>query len=204
MTVRRVTVVRTEPLADASQAREWLAGARNRSSAAQEVSQALSLANRVLHAHKLAAADPYQHELGPDSAQRIRLGYGSGDQVADGLWTEARSLPPDADGSRTRTLLDPAPALAQMLSGASPRRPGDDLLLRARLDFEQGRVRQAALQARVAEQALAAEGMEIDTNELDRIADAALVGELDATQTLQLEQMLASMQRWVRRRMHTS
>ena len=44
-----------------------------------------------------------------------------------------------------------------ILSGRKPAHPSEDVLLRARLDLEEGRTRQAALQARAAHAALGAE-----------------------------------------------
>ena len=49
--------------------------------------------NRVLHIHRIAAADPYVHEVSPAQALVIRAGWGEGEQVADGRWLHARELP---------------------------------------------------------------------------------------------------------------
>ena len=52
-------------------------------------------------AHRLAAADPYVREVSAAMALATRIGYGSGEQVADGDWEEARELPPpERQGAR--------------------------------------------------------------------------------------------------------
>ena len=49
--------------------------------------------NRVLHMHRAATADPHVRELRREQAVVVRVGYGEGDQVADGRWVKALELP---------------------------------------------------------------------------------------------------------------
>ena len=52
------------------------------------------LLNRAIHGHRLAASDPYVSEVRAGQALATRIGYGSGEQVAEGDWEDARELPP--------------------------------------------------------------------------------------------------------------
>jgi len=85
----RVTVIDPVSLAADNQARAWLAELdRDR-----EVGAAVAIVNRVIHSHRIAAADPYVHEVSAAQALVIRAGWGEGEQVADGRWLHARGLP---------------------------------------------------------------------------------------------------------------
>ena len=86
-----------------------------------------------------------------------RLGYGAGEQVADGLWTDAREL--IDPGPRHRRLRVPAAQarLAALLTGRQIAPACEELTLRARLDLDEGRDREAALQLRIALDAALAE-----------------------------------------------
>ena len=53
---------------------------------------ACEVLNRALHAFRLVTADPYLHPVDRDQAIVARLGFGVGEQVADGLWTDAREI----------------------------------------------------------------------------------------------------------------
>ena len=53
--------------------------------------RALRSLNRALHAHGAAEQDPYSHEMSRQAqASALRVGYGEGEQVADGQWSDAR------------------------------------------------------------------------------------------------------------------
>ena len=185
----RVTVVDATPLADEDEAKQWLTQMRDRDDADRHVADSLRHANRIVAAHRIAAADPYESELAASAAHRIRLGYGSGEQVADGLWTAARQVHPES--TRKRSALDPDRVMAETLSGKRPRHDSDDLLLRARLDLDQGRERQALLQARAAAQAFADEQLAEADSWLERLS-----GDGD------VEGVVTEMERFSRRRMH--
>ena len=60
--------------------------------------------NRALHARRIAAADPYAGEVAPRHALVTRVGYGTGEQVAEGGWVAARELPEE----RTRPVREAA------------------------------------------------------------------------------------------------
>jgi hypothetical protein len=155
VTTARATLVDVEPLADADSAGSWLRSA----DLDAEVEAALDVLNRVLHAHRLVAADPFSREVSRDHALVIRVGVGEGEQVAEGRWTEAKQLPrPRGHSSLRRSAaLRPQERLAALLTGRDAALACEELILRARLDFDRGRLREAALQMRVALEAALAE-----------------------------------------------
>jgi hypothetical protein len=150
----RVTVIDPVSLSAESQARAWLAELdRDR-----EVRAAVAILNRVVHSHRVAAADPYVHEVSPAQALVIRAGWGEGEQVADGRWLRARALPPGA-GARTATgsrrrgpgrdrsaALRPQERLAALLGARDATLLCEEIALRARQDLDHGRVAHAALE----------------------------------------------------------
>jgi hypothetical protein len=149
----RVTSIDPVSLAADSQARAWLEELDRE----REVRAVVAVINRVLHAHRIATADPHVHEVSPDQALVIRAGWGEGEQVADGRWAHARALPwaAHAGGSgRSRrargrdrsAALRPQERLAAMLGARGSALLCEELVLRARHDLDQGRVAHAALE----------------------------------------------------------
>jgi hypothetical protein len=150
--VTRATVIATDPVPE-ERAHAWLEEAvRERETT---VGEALALLNRAIHGHRLSAGDPYVAEVREAMALATRVGYGSGEQVADGDWEEARELPPLTE--KRSVLLVPQQRLAALLSGRDVALACEELALRARLDFNQGREREAALQLSLALDAALAE-----------------------------------------------
>jgi hypothetical protein len=86
-----------------------------------------------------------------------RVGYGGGEQVADGLWTAARELLGSRPRQRRAKVLQPQARLAAVLGGHDRALVCEELVLRGRLDLDQGRDREAALQVLVALDAALAE-----------------------------------------------
>jgi benzoate membrane transport protein len=91
----------------------------------------------------------------PDRALVTRVGYGAGEQVADGEWEAARELPRPRE-KRSRALV-PQQRLAALLSGRDVALACEELTLRARGDLEAGRQREAAMQLHIALEAAVAE-----------------------------------------------
>jgi hypothetical protein len=143
-----------DPLPDAERAQAWLNAAGE-----DELTLGLAVLNRALYAHRLAAADPRAHGIGRDDALVARLGYGDGEQVADGLWTDARELLDSGPhGTRRRRRIPAAQGrFAALLTGRQTGLACEELVLRARLDFDEGHDREAALQTMVALDAALAE-----------------------------------------------
>jgi hypothetical protein len=75
----------------------------------------VELLNRALEALREATEDPLIHDVGASQALAIRIGWGTGEQLADGDWTEAQQLPPPP--TPRRASLDPQEHVARVLSG---------------------------------------------------------------------------------------
>lgn len=179
--VVRATLVGAEPVAEPW---EWLQALRRDADAREaEVQAALRELNAVIRAHRAAAADPYAREVGRWQANAVRVGYGSGDQVADGRWAEAYELPEPRERVRRAEGLMPQERLASILGGSGRALAAEDLVLRARLDLDGDRPREAALQARIALETLLAElpgaasELEPHRDAVARAANAALEGD---------------------------
>lgn len=138
----RATVIRAEPLDGEAAARAWIAGDPD-----VRVAEALAVLGAVIAAHRVAAADPHVREPGREQALVVRVGHGAGEQVADGRWSEAVALPPPRGRRARRTsALRPQERLAALLAGRERALACEELVLRARLDLDYGREREAALQ----------------------------------------------------------
>jgi hypothetical protein len=195
----RATLVDPVSVSVERQARAWLSDLDGE----REIRAAAAVLNRVLHLHRIAAADPYVHEISPDQALVIRAGWGEGEQVADGLWLHADELPwRGPAGVRKKRIGDRAAALrpqerlAELLGGRGATLLCEDFVLRARLDLDNERLAHAAIELRGAYAAALAElpaerreDLAIRIAELDKLrggvdeqARAALAGagELDA------------------------
>ncbi len=158
----RVTAVRAEePFESDRDAATWLAGAVASEEATDAVVAAgLNLLNRALHAQAVAATEPGWRELSPEQATRVLVGHGSGEQVAAGRFAEAREIDVRGGASRRRRRdeqLRPQGRLAAILGSREPADACETLLLRARSDLDANRPREAALQLRVALEALLVE-----------------------------------------------
>jgi hypothetical protein len=149
-----VTVVAAEPCEE-DEARRVLRSPRETQDAAAE--DALMVVNQVLRAQRAASADPTVREVGRDGALVVRLGYGAGEQVAEGRWSEAVELPRVRGERRRVAALRPQERLAALLGGRDRALACEELVLRARLDIEAAHYREAALQVRVALEAAIAE-----------------------------------------------
>ncbi len=141
--VARATIVDPVPLSLDTQARTWL----KQLDPEREANAAASVLNRVLFAHRIAGAAPHIHEVSPTQALIVRAGFGEGEQVADGLWTDARELVLSRRrAGRRASVLRPQERLALLLSGRGSVLLCEELTLRARLDLDQGRVALAAIE----------------------------------------------------------
>ena len=90
----------------------------------EELDDGLDVLNRALHAFRLVTADPYLHPVGRRQAIVARVGFGAGEQVADGLWTDARELTaPERPAAARRACSRPRPAWQPCSAPASGRWP---------------------------------------------------------------------------------
>jgi hypothetical protein len=184
----RATVIAAEAFASPLEAEAWLAALkREREALRDEAALAAAELNRMLRAHRAAAADPYAVEVSPAHALVVRVGYGSGDLVAEGRYDDALELPrTHADAlarGRRGAALGPGERLAAILSGRDELLACEELVLRARADLAAHRPREAALQTRIALEAVLAEIEPVDAElaaaraEVGDAANAALQGD---------------------------
>ncbi|MDQ2630382.1 MAG: hypothetical protein M3Y75_05335 [Actinomycetota bacterium] len=183
------------------------------------VSEGLALLNRALHAQAVSTANPNsQVELDAEVAERVLIGFGSGEEVADSRFTEAREVDTQPRSSRRRRReeeLRPQERVAGVLRGREQLDACETLLLRARADIDAGRTREAALQLRVGLEALLVElkGALSDPDhekdmatlserrtEAGEAANTALQGDLGTEQRAQVEELLQLGERVLRRR----
>ena len=148
----RATIVDPISLSAERQAQAWL----EELDTERDASAALAVLNRVLSFHRIASADPYIHEVSPVQALVIRAGWGEGEQVADGRWLHARELPWTGGTGRSAGVrrrrgdrsaaLRPQERLAELLGARGAALLCEDLVLRARLDLDHGRMAHAAIE----------------------------------------------------------
>jgi len=165
----------------------------------------------------VATADPHVREVARDQALVVRVGYGDGDEVAEGRWTEAVELDPERPRSAERRLavLQPQERLAAILGARDVALACEELTLRARLDADGERWREAALQVRVALECALAElapwaqrpGMAERVGELrgergavGDAANAAVQGGLDDAAIADVERVLKRLEAALRAR----
>jgi len=186
----RVTMIAAEPFASALEAEAWLAALkRDRDALVEEARLGTAELNRMLRAHRAAAADPWSAlEVSPAHALVVRVGYGVGDLVAEGRFDDALELPrTEVDAlsrGRRGDTIGPGERLAAILSGRDELLACEELVLRARADIDAHRPREAALQTRIALETVLAElPSDIDPElaacraEIGDAANAALSGE---------------------------
>lgn len=215
----RATAIRAyEPFDSAEAAAGWLTGAVEAEAVDALVAEAAHLLNRALHAQATATADPYGQEISPQRAVLVRIGCGSGEDVASGRFSVAREVDVRGGSPRRRRReeeLHPQERVAAVLGGRERIDSCETLLLRARADLDGGRNREAALQLRVGLEALLVElagalidpGHEEDMAQLEarrheagEAANLALRGMLDAERERSVRELTEICERVVRRR----
>src|SRR5918999_1205903 len=177
----RATIVRPEPFGSREEAARWLADLRANDSAMEsELDEALRILNRAVR------------------ALVTRIGYGRGEAVAEGRFGDALELPRAGARRVKRSMEAPDERFAALLGAREKALVGEELVLRARADLAAGRPREAALQARVALEALIAELPESALQEwrapVGEAANTALHGELDAAETASIEEAVQAME----------
>lgn len=146
--VAKITVIEADGLGDEKSAKAWMKAAAD---SGEALERGVGRINRALHAHRISTADPRVDEIDAEQATVARVGYGAGEQVADGRWAKAVELPPARRRRERRTAsLRPQERLAGLLAGRSAPLTCELLVLRARDDLDHGRPREAALQLRIA------------------------------------------------------
>lgn len=217
----RATAVRAfEPFDAEEEAARWLEQASGDTETIDAlVAEGIGLLNQALHAHAVASGDPHVQALTPQRAVAVRLGYGSGEEVANGEFSAAREVDTQAGAATKRQQraeeLRPQERLAAVLGGRERMNACETLLLRARADLDAGRNREAALQLRVGLEALLAElpgalsdpsheedmaTIEGRRHDVGILANAALQDDLDAAQLQAVQDIQALCERVLRRR----
>lgn len=216
----RVTVIRAfAPFDGEAEAGRWLDEATEAEDTVDVlVADAIALLNRALHVRAVAAGDPRFPAAAAERAVAVRIGFGSGEETADGRFSAAREVDVAGGVSRRRRReedLRPQERLAAVLGGRERIDACETLLLRARADLDGGREREAALQLRGGLQALLVElrngpedpGHDADMEQLrerrgeaEAVAEAAAGGELASAQGRELRELLEICERVLRRR----
>jgi len=213
--ISRATIVKPESFSDSASGAEWLSTLRGDADARNaEIDNALRVLNRALHAHRVAKGDGNVRDVSAEQALVVRLGYGSGDDAVEGRYSEAWELPADS-GRVKRSMEAPDERFAAVIGAREDTLACEELVLRARLDLDADRSREAALQARVALEALLAElpdlsadrraELEGDRPDIGNAANAALTGGLAAELEQSLRAAVGRMESALRaRRLSTS
>lgn len=217
----RVTAVRAfAPFASEEEAARWLDEATEAEDTMDLlVADGIALLNRALHTQAAAAADPLGHELSPERAVTARIGYGSGEAIAESDFTAAHEVDvrqrEASRSQRRQEALRPQERVAGVLGGKERVDTCETLLLRARADLDAGRQREAALQLRVGLEALLVDlkgALEDPDHEADmgtlnarrsevgEAANAALTGKLDTDRMTHVRELLELCERVLRRR----
>jgi hypothetical protein len=150
--VTRVTVTGVA-FDDASSGSAWLKETlRDRERGARELRDATRIVNRALSALRAEARDPLVQEIGATKALAIRMGHGTGDELAEGRWTDASELQQPRRGRLDD--VEPQTRVAAVLAGRDEVHPAETLMQRARLDAQQGRDAEARYGLQAARAAL--------------------------------------------------
>ena len=205
-----------EPFDQSGGAERWLAEAADvDETAGILVEEGAALLNRALHAQGIATGDPAVVELAPTRAVTVRIGYGTGDEVAEGRFTAAREVDPERGRRRRREDLRPIELVAAVLGGRQRIDASETMIRRARADLDAGREREAALQLRVGLEALLVElrgaledpghsedmtVLEARRGEAGDAANAALRGDLGADAGRNVRELVELSERVLRRR----
>jgi hypothetical protein len=217
----RATAIRAfEPHEQEEGAAAWLSGATASEQAIDAVlATGIALLNDALHAQAVTSADPRATlAVAPERAVAVRLGYGSGEATAEGAFAAAREVDVAAAASprrRRQEELRPQERVAAVLRGRERLAVCEPLLLRTRADLDAGRRREAALQLRIALDALLAElpealdhadhradieNLEGRREAVEATAERALTAELPAEDEASLAEALELAERVLRRR----
>ncbi len=206
----KVTVVDADPIFDDATAADWL----RRVSVVPDF--APPILERLVTSFRAASGDPFLADFDVTRAWRTRVGYGSGDQVAEGEWTDALDLDPPAESRHERRSKQrQTDRFVALLSARDAILACEELTLRARLDLTLGRHREAALQLEAALTAACAElaGWRAQRDIAERLAEletylvavvpaatAARQGTLDAAALVTVSEALERLEAALRAR----
>jgi hypothetical protein len=208
--VTRATIIDAVAMTDEITAERWLDDV----DADALVAESLSALNRVVAAYRIAAAQDGARDAARPQALAVRIGWGAGEEVADGRHSAARELPAVRGEGRTAALRTQE-RLGALLTGRDVILAAEHLALRARSDLAARRTREAALQLRVALEAALAEltpwadrgdlAARIDElrgtrSDVGTVANRALEGGLDADEEAVVARVLGRIEAALRAR----
>jgi len=216
----RITVIRaSHSFVAEEEAQRWLNDVlEDENSFDVLVAESTAVVSHALHVNAVVSENPPPPPTSPEHATAVRIGFGSGEQVADGEWIRASvvDMGPARSRRQQRTQeLRPQERIAAVLGGREQLDACETLLLRARADLDAGRSREAALQLRIALNALLVElpdtvddpghsedmaTLESRRDEATAAADSAIQGDLSATQLTSVAEVLELCERVLRRR----
>jgi hypothetical protein len=217
----RATAVRAwEPFSSREEASQWLDSAvAARDSIDDLIGEGIALLNRALHARAIAGGEAHFYEETAERAERVRLGYGSGEELSAGRFSVARDIDLRQRATSRRAKRDeelrPQERIAAVLAGRERPDVCETLVLRVCAELDSGRLREAALQLPAALQAVLVElpgslvdpGHEEDLKaiaahegEAKAAAGIALRAELDSAQAKQVRELARLAERLLRRR----
>jgi hypothetical protein len=217
----RATTIRAfEPFDSKDDAGRWLSSSIEADDTVDAlVAEGIGLLNRALHTHAVVSANPHDRELTPRQAVLVRIGYGSGEELAAGRFSVAHDIDVRATRGRRRRRqeveLHPQERLAAVLGNREQLYACESLILRARADLDGDRLREAALQLQVGLDALLVEleGALVDPahdrdmaslqsrrDEATAASEMALHGDLDEERRRSIRELLEIGERVLRRR----
>ena len=193
--INRATVIDASSLGELEAADAWLERAAGED-AERITGEALVLLNRAVAGQRIASADPFLADADPAHALVCRVGYGTGEQVADGDWESARELPLPKPPAGRSLILSPQERLAALLSGRDAA-----LQLAIALDAGLAELEVWRGQADIAERLEELDGWR---EAVARAARAALEGGLDAAHSADVSTALGRLEAALRARTATS
>jgi hypothetical protein len=178
------------------------------------IERGLACIRRAVAARRVTATDPAIADPTTESMLAIRIGFGEGDELVERQWEQAIEVPLDTERASRGEALRPQERMAALLGLRDTPLACEELVLRARADLSADRGREAALQLRVALEALLAErerltghGQDADLGALDErrkatgdAANEALRGRLSTERAAEVGETLAICERVLRRR----
>ncbi len=171
--ISRATVIGAAPMQSNEDAARWLTALRGDERALDaEIGDAVGELNGLLRTYRAASADPLIRDVAPEQALALRVGHGRGERVADGRFDAAYEIDLRGRPPRRRELLAPQERMSSVLAGRETVPPSEELVLRVRGDLVALRPREAALQARIALEALLAEIADSSEPSLGALAEA--------------------------------
>jgi hypothetical protein len=196
----------TAPMSDEREAQLWLEQTANSDAARNAwVEHAFDVINRAIRGYRAGARDPYVTEVTPRDPRRLRLGYGTTEQVGAGTWNVAAELPPPlAPRSDRIDRLRPSEVVGDVLAGRGVVLESEELLVRALLDLDFGRTRAAAHQVWAALQLLVgeivltgrlADVLQAHSAALADVVAAAVERPLEADELVELDEAIDAAER---------